>query len=112
MGSRPRARRTATSAPRTHKIVCRWAACSVASNFDRKTFLRPGLFRLLLPFLNARMFSAQCQQLLLVVNHLLPRPAGERIIAHQKDRLLRADFLAKTAKDAAQHVDLEFQRYL
>ena len=51
-------------------------------------------------------------QLLLVVHHLGAREAGDGVVFAQKDRLLRADFFAHAAVDAADHVDVEFLRAL
>src|SRR5688572_28337447 len=48
------------------------------------------------------------EQLFLIVNHLFAGGAGQRIILHQKNGFLGTYFLAIAAKDAAQHVDLEF----
>src|SRR5581483_9195929 len=86
---------------------------SAAGRASGSHSLRLGLFGLLPPLLNlVLMNAAQMEQLFLVVDHLLPARAGQGIILHQKNRLLRADFLAKAAEDAPEHVDLKFLRPL
>jgi hypothetical protein len=63
----------------------------------------------MLPFPNLVVVdAAHFKELGLVIDHFLPREAGEGIIFHQENGFLRADFLAETAKDAAQHIDFEF----
>src|ERR1022692_3729632 len=82
------------------------------SSFHRETFLLFGFFQLEFPFLDAGADAAKREQFFLVVNHLFAAGAGERVVLLQKDRFLRANFLAEAAKDAAQHVDLKFLRHL
>src|SRR5204863_8586454 len=48
--------------------------------FHRKILLIFRFLSLLFPLLNARVPAAEREQLFFVVNHLLPRGAGERII--------------------------------
>src|SRR5438270_535077 len=52
--------------------------------------------------------AADLEQLLLVVHHFGPGKPGNRVIFAQKNRLLRANFFAHAAEDAADHVDIEF----
>src|SRR5208283_4550034 len=60
------------------------------------------------PFLNlVLMHAAEGKQFLLVVDHFLPARAGERIVFHEENRLLRTDFLAEAAEDATEHVDFK-----
>ena len=54
--------------------------------------------------------SADFEQFLLVMHHVRAREAGDGIILAQKDRLLRANLLAHTAENAADHVDIELLR--
>src|SRR5256885_507790 len=54
--------------------------------------------------------SAEFIELGLVVFHLRPRSAGDRVVFAQEDRLLGADFFAQATVDASDHVDLEFLR--
>src|SRR5262245_46446520 len=65
-----------------------------------------GLFPPLLDLIDVR--SAQREQLLLVIDHLLAALARQRIIALQEDRLLWTHLLAKAAEDATEHIDVEF----
>src|ERR1017187_5684024 len=112
MDSRRPARRTAASGTRTHKIKCQAVPCSKNSDFHRKIFLLLGLLQFVFPLLDAAMDAAQREEFFLVVNHLRAACAGERIILLQENGLLRPDFLAEAAEDAAEHVDLEFERHL
>src|SRR5208282_2742590 len=57
------------------------------------------IFLFVFPLLDAALDAAQHEEFFLVVNHLGAAGAGERIIFLQKNRLLRADFLAKAAED-------------
>src|SRR6266436_2531395 len=43
-----------------------------------------------------------------ILDHLGPAQSGQGKVLHQKNGFLRADLLAIAAKNAAQHVDLEF----
>ena len=54
--------------------------------------------------------TAYLEQLLLVVHHLGSGKSGNRVVFAQENGLLRADFLAHPAKDAANHVDIELAR--
>src|ERR1051325_304682 len=72
----------------------------------RKRLLFLRLLQFLFPLLDAGVRAAEGKEFFLVVNQLLAREAGERIVFLQEDRLLRADFLAIAAEDAAEHVDL------
>ena len=54
--------------------------------------------------------SADLEELFLVMDHVGAREAGDGVIFAQKNRLLRANFLAHAAVNAANHVDIEFLR--
>ena len=56
--------------------------------------------------------AADLKQLLLVVHHLGARQPGNRVIFAQENGLFRADLLAHSTKNAANHVDIEFARIL
>ena len=56
--------------------------------------------------------AADLKQLLLVVHHLGTSQPGNRVVFAQKNGLFRADLLAHPAKNAADHVDIEFSRIL
>ena len=56
--------------------------------------------------------AADLEQFILVIHHLLAGEASDGVIFAQKNRLLRANFLAHAAIDAADHVDIEFLRVL
>src|SRR2546429_9702721 len=82
-----------------------------SSRFWNRKRLR--FLRFVFPFLNAVVVdAAQGEQFFFVVNHLLAAGAGERIVFHQEDRLLRTNLLAIAAEDAAEHIDLKFLRHL
>src|SRR6266446_6611955 len=69
------------------------------------------LLSLLLPLADFILVDAtQFEQLFFVVDHFLAARAGQRVILHQENGFLGAYFLAVTAEDAAEHVDLEFLR--
>src|SRR5437870_12504016 len=82
------------------------------SNLHRKSFLLFSFFSFLFPLLNACVDTAEGEEFFFVVNHFLAARAGERVVLHQEDCFLRADFLAEAAENAAKHVDLEFLRHL
>src|SRR5438876_8137443 len=64
-------------------------------------------FRLLLPLAGFVLMNAtERQQFFLVVDHLFPTGADERVIFHQENGFFRANFLAITAEDAAKHINL------
>lgn len=74
------------------------------------TALRQLLF-LFVPFeYNAVHHSAYLQKFFFVMHHVRAREAGDRVIFTQKNRLLRTNFLAHPAVNAADHVDIEFLR--
>ena len=52
--------------------------------------------------------SADLEKSFLVMHHVSTSEAGDGVIFAQKNRLLRANFLAHAAVDAANHVDIEF----
>src|SRR5256886_10450850 len=82
-----------------------------SSRFWNRKRLR--FLRFVFPFLNAVVVDAtQGEQFFFVVNHLFAAGAGERIVFHQENRLLRTNLLAIAAEDAAEHVDLKFFRHL
>ena len=56
--------------------------------------------------------AAELVELLLVVNHFRAGHAGDRVILAQENRLLGTDLFAKSAVNAADHVDVEFLRKL
>src|SRR5438105_10242734 len=56
--------------------------------------------------------AADLEQLLLIVYHLSASEPGDGVIFAQKDGLLGANFFAHPAKNAANHVDIEFARVL
>src|SRR6516165_11440172 len=55
-------------------------------------------------------YSAYLEEFFLVMHHIGAREAGDRVIFAQKNRLLRTNFLAHPAINAADHVDIEFLR--
>src|SRR5262245_22121619 len=66
---------------------------------------------LLVPFEHhAVHYSADLEEFFLVMHHFGAREACDSIIFPQKNRLLRTNFLAHPAVDAANHVDIEFLR--
>src|SRR5215831_1548527 len=75
------------------------------SNFEfRQSFL-------LVPFEHHAMhYAADLEKFFLVVDHVGTREAGNGVIFAQKNRLLRTNFLAHPAVNAADHVDIEFLR--
>src|ERR1039457_4070087 len=77
----------------------------ILSNLHRKRLLFLRLFQLVFPLLDAAVCAAEREEFFLVVNHFITARAGERIILLQENGLLRADFLAKAAENAAEHVD-------
>jgi hypothetical protein len=52
--------------------------------------------------------SADLEKSFLVMHHVSTSEAGDGVIFAQKNRLLRANFLAHAAVNAANHVDIEF----
>ena len=67
------------------------------------------LFGFPLPFVDLVIVrTAQCQQLLFVIQEFLAGKAGEGIVVLKENRLFGTDLLAKAAEDAPDHVDLEF----
>src|SRR6266852_5053362 len=89
-------------------VIHAWQIAAGDSLRDRKIFLLLCFLQLVLPFLDATVNAAERQQFLFVVDHFFAREADQRIIFHQENRFLRADFLAIAAEDAAQHVNLKF----
>src|SRR5215475_8141025 len=55
-------------------------------------------------------YSADLEEFFLVMHHVGTREAGDGVILAQKNRLLRTNFLAHPAINAADHVDIEFLR--
>src|SRR6266516_2050232 len=65
----------------------------------------------LVPFQdNAMHYSADFEQLLLVVHHFRARESGDGIVFAQKDRLLGANLFAHPAENAADHIYIECLR--
>src|SRR6202040_2838717 len=56
--------------------------------------------------------SADLEEFVFMVHHVFASKAGDGIIFSQINRLLRANFFAHPAVDAAHHVDVEFVREL
>ena len=56
--------------------------------------------------------STDLEQLFLVMHHVGSRKTGDRVVLAQKNRLLGANFFAHSAKNAADHVDIERLRVL
>ena len=56
------------------------------------------------------MRAAKTQKFVFMIDHFLPRLAGQRVVFLKKNGFLRTDFLTITAKDATEHVDLEVGR--
>src|SRR5438552_12396746 len=54
--------------------------------------------------------AADLEQLLLVVHHFGAGKPGNRVVFAQENCLLRANFLAHAAENAADHVDIELTR--
>src|SRR6266480_3235227 len=69
---------------------------------------------LLVPFqYHAVHYSTNLKKLFLVMHHLGARVAGNGVILAQKNRLLGANLFAHSAKNAADHVDIErFRKFL
>src|SRR5205814_1505252 len=68
---------------------------------------------LLVPFqYDAMHHSTDLEQLFLVMHHVGSRKTGDRVVLAQKNRLLGANFFAHSAKNAADHVDIERLRVL
>src|SRR5262249_27544604 len=66
---------------------------------------------LFVPFqYHAVHYAADLEKFLLVVHHVSTREAGDGVIFAEKNRLLRTNFLAHPAVNAADHVDIEFLR--
>src|SRR4029453_3381011 len=55
-------------------------------------------------------YSADLEKFFLVMHHVGTGEAGDGIIFAQENRLLRTNFLAHPAVNAADHVDIEFLR--
>src|SRR6201981_456999 len=68
--------------------------------FGRSLFLVPFQY-------HAVHYSADLEEFFLVMDHVGAREASDGVIFAQKNRLLRANFLAHPAVNAANHVDLE-----
>src|SRR4029453_1425622 len=68
---------------------------------------------LLVPFqYDAMHHSTDLEQLFLVMHHVGSCKTGDRVVLAQKNRLLGANFFAHSAKNAADHVDIERLRVL
>src|SRR6267143_1704892 len=68
---------------------------------------------LLVPFqYDAVHYSADLEQFLLVMHPVRARKTGDGVVLAQKTRLLGANFFAHSAKNAADHVDIERLRVL
>ena len=52
--------------------------------------------------------TADLEQLLFVMHHLVPREPSNGVIFAQENCLLRTNLLAHAAENAADHVDVEF----
>src|SRR5882724_2414100 len=59
-----------------------------------------------------RQGASEFVETILMIDHLLARVAGHRILVLKEDRFLGADLLAEPAVNAAQHVDVERLRTL
>src|SRR4051794_2923362 len=69
------------------------------------------LFGFVFPFSDfVLMDSAESEQLLFVVYHFLAVESGERIVLHEEDGFFRTNLLAKSAEDAAEHIDFKLTR--
>src|SRR6188472_2159475 len=55
-------------------------------------------------------YTADLEKFFLVMHHIGAREAGDGVIFAQKNRLLRTNFFAHAAIDAADHIDIEFFR--
>src|SRR5215831_6213117 len=75
------------------------------SNFEfgRSLFLVPFQY-------HAVHYSADLEKFFLVMHHVAAREPGDGVIFAQKNRLLRTNFLAHPAVNAADHIDIEFLR--
>src|SRR4030095_11210158 len=63
---------------------------------------------LLVPFqYDAVHYSTNLEELFLVMHHVRARKTGDGVVLAQKNRLLGANFFAHSAKNAADHVDIE-----
>src|SRR5258707_3980625 len=72
-----------------------------------------GLIGFSLPFPDFVLVNAsECEELFLIVNHLIAAGAGKRIIFHEEDGFFRTNLLAISAEDAPKHVNLKFLRRL
>src|SRR5438034_5193176 len=68
---------------------------------------------LLVPFqYHAVHYSTNLKELLLVMYHVPARKTGDGVVLAQKNRLLGANLFAHSAKNAADHVDIERFRLL
>src|SRR2546421_12448737 len=66
---------------------------------------------LLVPFqYNTMHYATNLEELFLVMHHVRARKAGDGIVLAQINRLLGANLLAHSAKNAADHVDIELLR--
>src|SRR6187397_1305739 len=55
-------------------------------------------------------YSADLEKFVFVMHHVGAREAGDGVIFAQKNRLLRTNFLAHPAVNAADHVDIKLLR--
>src|SRR4029077_9172635 len=56
---------------------------------------------------DAMHYPADPEQLFLVMHHVRARKTGDGVVLAQKNRLLGANFFAHSAKNAADHIDIE-----
>ena len=52
-------------------------------------------------------YSTNLEELLLVMHHVRARETGNGVVLAKKNRLLGANLFAHSAKNAADHVDIE-----
>src|SRR6266481_1322241 len=86
----------------------------ISFNFEfRISIFEFGRSLFLVPFEHhAVHHSTDLEEFFLVMHHVGAREAGDGVIFTQKNRLLRTNFLAHPAVNAADHVDIEFFRKL
>src|SRR5438034_6476967 len=88
-------------------------SCPRAAPRDSNTPLTRYRSFLLVPFqYDAMHHSTDLEELFLVMHHVGSRKTGDRVVLAKKNRLLGANFFAHSAKNAADHVDIERLRVL